>query len=168
VLVSYGQYEHLSHEKVSLSSSNDSPITSNLQIVDVKVLYDKHHSFLGSYNDWTGQHKYIWVRFEKSAQEEFSDYIQKTVKHRENAEQVSFLVNFFVLKQYLFFNPKGCYFRYEYELFYTKDNKRYSYKVKDSVKIKNVKKATEVTDQIKLSIKRLLEDLKIEDFVIEV
>lgn len=161
------QPDKISRENVSLYSANDSSIESNLEIVDTKVLYDKHHSFLGSYDDWTGKNKYIWVRFNKSAQEEFTNYIQQSVKHKENAQKVSFLIHFFVLKQYLFFNPKGCYFRFEYELYYIKDNKRYSYTIKDSVKIKNVKKTSEVTDQIKLSIKRLLEGLTIDDFVAE-
>jgi hypothetical protein len=73
------QPDKISRENVSLYSANDSPIESNFEIVDVKVLYDKHRSFLGSYDDWTGKNKYIWVRFNKSAQEASSGNCSKNL-----------------------------------------------------------------------------------------
>ncbi len=158
------QPDRLSYEKVNLNNDKYRQLESNFKIVDINIAGKKCFSFLGSYDDWTEKHKYIWLSFNRNLNEEFSDYFQQTLKIKDDAQKVSLSIHEFMLKQYLFFNPKGCYFRFEYELYYYKDNRRYSYFLKDTFKIKNVKKASEVLDQIKLSIDRLLKDLILNDF----
>jgi hypothetical protein len=120
------QTNKVSFEKVSLIDVKSNPINSDFEIVDIDV-DAKCFPFLGSYDDWTGEKKWRWLSFKKYLNEEFYDYLNQTVKVQDDSKKVSLYIHEFRLKQYLFFNPKGCYFRYEYELYYIEQNKKYSF-----------------------------------------
>jgi len=144
------------NEFVPLYQENDSALSFQIQIEKVELVGKKSLNFLGSYKDWKDNQGYVWLRFQNSIEEEFQTYFNKVLSNNENNIKLSLTINQFRLKQYLVANGQGCFYRYNYELYYYQNDKRYSLNLKNKIKIEKVKGPKELLDEIKNSIWELL------------
>jgi len=119
------------NEFVPLYQESDSVLSFPIEIEKVELVGKKSLNFLGSYNDWKDDEGYVWLSFQSSIEGEFQTYFAKVLSTNVGNLKLSLRINQFRLKQYLVTNSQGCFYRYDYELYYYENDKKYSLTLKN-------------------------------------